>query len=148
MKQSTPAANSGGPPVLELQAFLGRWRMIQASKPGATTDSRELWSAPARAGIWTRFVFKIRYSSSRKRGRFRLLADVNADGDSLDRGERTRKIRTFTLKREIRGGAPDGIRPGRSIVSHLRAGIYHDPAINCRGSGCQIDIDNVQVLSP
>jgi hypothetical protein len=147
MKQANPAANAGGSPMLELQVFLGRWKLIQSRRPGMTTDSRELWSAPAQTGIWTRFTFDIRYSRRAKKGSVRVLADLNGDNDAADPGETSRRIRTFTLKTEIRGGPPDGIRPGQSIPSHLRAGIYHDPAISCPPPfGCQLDVDNVQVF--
>ena len=70
-----------------------------------------------------------------------MIADVNGDGDYLDPTETRRKRKTFTLKR----------RPHHrgSVPSHLRAGIYHNPKIDCPPpSGCQIDVDNVQVLAP
>jgi hypothetical protein len=59
-------------------------------------------------------------------------------------------MRTYTLKREIRGGGRDGIAPGKSIPSHLRAGLYHDEGYSCPESsgGCSVDVDNVQVVRP
>ncbi len=54
-----------------------------------------------------------------------------------------------TLKRETTGGTDDGIAPGESIPSHLRVGIYHNPAIACPPpSGCSTQVDNVQVVRP
>lgn len=149
MKQSGPAANSGGTPVLELSAYEGSWRLRQSKSPGAASDSRQLWSAPASVSAWTRFSFDIRYSSKRSRGFVIVSADLNSDGDFLDPGETSPRVRTYTLKVETAGGGRDGIRPGRSLVSHLSTGIYHDPAISCLPPlGCYTDIDNVQVLSP
>lgn len=149
MKQATPAANSGGSPVLELQAYLGRWRLNQSNSRRFSDDSHQLWSAPAQIGAWTRFIFDVRYSRHARNGLVRVKADLNGDNDSLDPGERSRRFRTFTLKTEIPGGESDGARPGSSLPSHLRAGIYHDPAISCPApQGCQVELDNVQVLAP
>jgi hypothetical protein len=147
MKQTQPSPAGGGSPMFELQVFMGRWKLIQSRRRGLTSDSRELWSAPAQTGVWTRFWFDIRYSRRPKKGFVQVSADLNGDNDSADPGERSARIRTFTLKTEIRGGAPDGLPAGRSIPSHLRAGIYHDPAISCPPPlGCQLDVDNVQVM--
>ena len=43
-----PAANGDGTPVLSLNAFNGRWRLMQSTSPGPSYNTRELWSAPAR----------------------------------------------------------------------------------------------------
>ena len=83
----------------------------------------------------------------KSRGRITVYADLNSDGDFDDEGETSSTMRTYTLKREIKGGYKDGIKPGKSIPSHLRAGIYHDDALDC-GDGCSVDIDNVQVVRP
>ncbi len=149
MKQAAPSANSGGSPMIELGAFDGRWRLSKSTSTGFTIDSRKLWTARATPGVWTRFAFDIRYSRKSRKGFIRLKADLNGDFDYLDPKERSRRIRTHTLKTEIRGGAKDGIRAGRSIPDHLRTGIYHDPAVPCPPpAGCFIDIDNVQVVAP
>jgi hypothetical protein len=149
MKQTFPAANSSGTPVLELDAYNGRWVLRQSLSRGAVSDSRELWSAPAQANFWTRFAFDVRYSDSKKHGYIRVGVDLNGDGDFADPGELSKGFHTYTLKTETSGGDGDGIKPGQAIPSHLRAGIYHDTAIPCRApSGCQVDIDNVQVLRP
>src|SRR3954453_1004568 len=62
MKQTFPAANSGGTPVLELDAYDGRWVLRQSLSSGPVSDSRVLWSAPAQTNFWTRFAFDGRYS--------------------------------------------------------------------------------------
>jgi hypothetical protein len=148
MKQTWPSANSSGSPALELGAHNGRWVLAQTLSPGETSDSRELWSAPAQANFWTRFAFDVRYSDNKK-GYIRAGADLNGDGDFGDPGELSRGFHTRTLKTEIPGGEPDGLKPGQAIPSHLRAGVYHDPMLQCPApTGCPIDIDNVQVVRP
>ena len=148
MKQ-VPANNEGGTPVFELDAYGGRWRLRQSLSRYSASDMRQLWSAPARLNFWTRFLFDVRYSARKKRGYIRLGADLNGDGDYADPGELSPGFRTYTLKVETPGGAPDGIKPGHAIPSHLRAGLYHDTAIPCPApAGCSVDIDNVQVLRP
>jgi hypothetical protein len=149
MKQSGPAANSGGAPVLSFDAWGGRWRLRQSLTRTTGTDLRELWSAPAQLNFWTRFIFDVRYSDRKKRGYIRVGADLNGDGDVADPGELSPGFRTYTLKIETPGGEADGIKAGRPIPSHLRAGIYHDSDVPCLApTGCQVDIDNVQVLRP
>jgi Polysaccharide lyase len=149
MKQTFPAANSSGTPVLELDAYNGRWVLRQSLSRGPVSDSRELWSVPAQANLWTRFAFDVRYSDQRNGGYIRVAVDLNGDGDFADAGELSKGFHTYTLKVETPGGDGDGIKPGSAIPSHLRAGIYHDPAIPCRApTGCQVDIDNVQVIRP
>jgi hypothetical protein len=149
MKQRFPAANSSGTPVLELDAYDGRWVLRQSLSRKAISDSRVLWSVPAQTDFWTRFIFDVRYSDQKKDGYIRVGADLNGDGDVSDAGELSRGIHTYTLKIETPGGDPDGLKAGRPIPSHLRAGIYHDGAIRCPSPlGCQVDIDNVQVLRP
>jgi hypothetical protein len=149
MKQAGPANNSGGAPILELDAWGGRWRLRQALDRTTSTDLRELWSAPAQLNFWTRFLFNIRYSANPRKGFIRVGVDLNGDGDFADPGERSRRFHTYTLKVETPGGGDDGINPGQAIPSHLRAGIYHNSSIPCpSGTGCSVDIDNVQVLRP
>jgi hypothetical protein len=148
MKQTQPAANGGGSPALSLTAFNGRWQLMQSTSPGPSNITRELWSAPARKGVWTRFAFDVRYSQHADRGFIQVHVDLNGDGDAGDPGELSQRFHTYTLKRETRGGTRDGVRPGASIPSHLRAGIYHNPLINCPTDGCSVDLDNVQVVRP
>ena len=148
MKQSGPSNNSSGTPILELDAYGGRWRLRQSLSRRDASDSRQLWSAPATTGVWTRFFFKARYSTHPKQGFIRMGVDLNGDGDFADSGELSPRFRTYTLKVETAPGGY-GIKPGHPIPSHLRAGLYHDSSVPCpRPSGCSVDIDNVQVLRP
>jgi hypothetical protein len=149
MKQSAPASNSDGTPVLELDAYGGRWRLRQSLSRRSAGDSRELWAAPAAIGNWTRFSFNVRYSTNPKKGFIRLGIDLNGDGDFADPGELSPGFHTYTLKVETPGGTTDGIKPGRPIPSHLGMGLYHNPSIPCPPlTGCQVDLDNMQVLRP
>jgi hypothetical protein len=149
MKQSGPSNNSSGTPMLELDAYAGRWHLRQSLSRGPASDSRELWSAPAQVNFWTRFVLDVRYSDRKRGGYIRVGADLNGDGDFADPGELSKGVRTYTLKIETPGGSADGIKAGSAIPSHLRVGLYHDSDIPCRPpSGCQVDIDNVQVIRP
>jgi hypothetical protein len=148
MKQTQPSANGGGTPVISLEAKGGRWRLLQSTSAGPSGDTRELWTAPAQRGIWTRFGFDVTYSQDPGRGSIHAYADLNGDGDAADAGEASSEIRTYTLKRETEGGsATDGIAPGESIPSHLRMGIYHHPDIPCPPpTGCAVELDDVQVV--
>jgi len=149
MKQTQPAENGGGTPVLALEARDRRWRLMQSTSRLDSSDTRQLWSAPAHRGVWTRFAFDIVYSQERSGGSIKLYVDLNDDGDVADPKEESRSIRAYTLKRETAGGdESDGIAPGESIPSHLRLGVYHHPDIACPPPrGCSVDIDNVQVLA-
>jgi hypothetical protein len=140
MKQTQPSAGGGGGPILSLEATGGRWRL--QSSTGA------LWSTPARTGTWTRFAFDVYYSQYSSVGFVKVYVDLNGDGDALDPGEQSPKIRRATLKTETTGGSStDGIAPGESIPSHLRAGLYHASSISCPAPlGCSTEIDNVQVF--
>ena len=148
MKQTQPSANGGGTPVISLEARGGRWRLLQSTSSGPSGDTRELWTAPAQRGVWTRFAIDVSYSQDPERGAIRAFADLNGDGDAADASERSPELRTYTLKRETEGGtATDGIAPGESIPSHLRMGIYHHPDIPCPPpAGCAVELDDVQVV--
>jgi len=148
MKETKPQANGDGSAALSLYAFKGGGALMRSKSAGFSSDVRELWSAPARKGVWTRFAFDVRYSQYADRGSIQVFVDLNHDGDAADHGEQSRRFHTYTLKREIKGGTKDGIAPGESIPSHLRAGIYHDSAIRCPRGGCAVDLDNVQVVRP
>ena len=140
--------NTTGTPVLELDAYGGRWRLRQSLSRYSASDSREIWSAPAKLNFWTRFMFNVRYSPQKKRGYIRVGVDLNGDGDFSDPGERSRTFHTYTLKIQTPGPVSD-IAVGHAIPSHLRAGLYHNSSIPCPApSGCSVDIDNVQVLRP
>ena len=140
MKQTQPSANGGGAPVLELQAYDGRWRLF--------SEWRLLWETRARKGVWTRIALDVTYSPDPNLGRIKVYIDANGDGDAADDGERSRDIQVATLRTEIEGGrSDDGIAPGEPIPSHLRAGLYHSPEIDCSApAGCVVEIDNIQVV--
>jgi hypothetical protein len=149
MKQTQPAANGGGTPVVELQALRGRWRLAQSDSSGPSSGARQIWSTPARKDRWTRFAFDVTYSNDPMLGSIQVYVDKNGDGDARDAGERSHTTQTYTLKTEIPGTSLDGILAGQAIPSHLRIGLYHDPRIRCpRPLGCQVDVDNVQVVDP
>jgi hypothetical protein len=149
MEQTAPASNSGGTPVIELDAYGGRWRLRQSLSRRSAGDSRELWSAPATIGLWTRFTFDVRYSASKRKGYIRLGVDLNGDSDVSDPGELSPGFHTYTLKVETPGGDHDRIRAGRTLSSHLSVGLYHDSSIACPlPVGCSVDVDNMQVLRP
>lgn len=139
MKQAQPYNNPDESPAFEVQVRGGRW-VIEAS----WTD---LWSAPAQPNRWTRFAFDITYSSDPAVGSITTYIDLNGDGDAGDAGEKSPTIRTPTLRAETATGGYSPYDSGQSIPSHLRAGIYQDPAFGC-ASGCSVDIDNVQVIEP
>jgi hypothetical protein len=147
MKQAQPADGGGGTPVLSLKAFDGRWQLFH-SDAGPTEVDVPIWSTPARTGFWTRFAFDVVYSSDPERGSVKVYADLNDDGDFGDWGEQSPTIVTNTLKYETEGDSDDGYEEGEPLTSHLRVGVYHDPAVECPDSGCTLDVDNVQVLRP
>jgi hypothetical protein len=148
MKQAGPSNNSSGTPVLEMDAYGGRWRLRQSLSTGDASDSRELWSTPAQTGSWTRFAYDVTYSSDPSIGSIKVNVDLNGDGDFGDAGEQSPTFHTYTLKKEIAG--PDTLLAvGQSIPSHLRMGLYHDSSVSCPGpSGCSVNIDNVEVARP
>ena len=83
-------------PVLELQARNGRWLMLG--------DWHGFWSGRVRTGVWTRFAFDVSYSQDPALGSIRIYADLNGDGDALDKGEKSRVYHRATLRRETTGG--------------------------------------------
>lgn len=148
MKQTQPADNGGGTPVIELDAYEGRWRLRQSTSVDTSFDARELWSTPAVTGIWTEVVLDVTYSAEPSRGSLRVAID--GDGDGRFRGDELSPVfRTYTLKREGPGGGPgDDLDEGDPIPSHLRIGVYHDADIACPGDGCVAEFRDVRVLDP
>jgi hypothetical protein len=146
MKQTQPADNGRGTPVLSLGAYDGSWILFH-SGPGYTEEDRELWSAPAQPGVWTRFRFDVVYSADPDKGRIAVSADLDGDGQTGEPGETSPTFTTNTLKVETEGHSDDGFLPGEALPSHLRIGLYHNPVIPCP-SGCHLDVDNVQVARP
>jgi hypothetical protein len=140
MKQTEPYNDPGNGPVIEMEIIDGRWTLYNSWN--------ELWSAPATAGSWTRFGFDVVYSQNPSIGSIQMHVDLNGDGDVTDPNETSPLFHAATLRTEVAG--PDTRVPvGSSIPSHLRAGLYHDPAIPCPPpGGCHVDLDNVQVIAP
>jgi hypothetical protein len=147
MKQSQPSNAGGGTPVLALHASDGRWRLRHTGWAGPDLRHGSVWSARARARTWVRFAFDVVYSANPSVGSVQIHTDLNGDGDALDDGELSRRLRLQTLKRETAGSSSDGLSSGDSIPSHLRIGIYHDDSYRCRRHRCSIDIDNVGVYT-
>lgn len=150
MKQTQPADNGGGTPVLALEAWDGDWQLRQSDSTGETSDASELWSAPIQTDTWTRFALDVTYSQDPARGSVKVYADLNGDGDFGDPEEQSEAFRTYTLKVETEGdGSGDGLDEGDPIPSHLRVGLYHDESYPCPApNGCRVDLDNVQVIAP
>ena len=132
MKQTGTAANSGGTPVLALEARHNDWVLTQSDSAGASGSTHELWSTPANRGVWTYIALDVTYSPDPSVGRVRMMAN----------GELSPTFRTYTQKYEIPPGS-DGLAPGDPVPSHLRMGIYHDAAL----PGTHVDFSNVTVWS-
>lgn len=142
MKQAQPSDAGGGVPILEMQALDNAFWI--------SSDKGDYWSFPATKNRWIRFVFDVTYSQDPRIGSLQVSADLNGNG-TIDEGERSPRFAAATLKRETDGpnGSRDGFVAGDSLPSHLRAGIYHDPAISCPPpGGCSVDVANVQVVAP
>jgi hypothetical protein len=141
MKQTQPSASGGGRPALALQAYGGRWVLVD--------EGEEIWSAPARRARWTRFSFDIFYSDSPADGTIRVAVDLNGDGDAHDEYERSSRLELATLKTEgPDDGRDDGVPEGGAIPSHLRVGIYHDESYDCHGRVCSLAVDDVGIFEP
>jgi Polysaccharide lyase len=138
MKQTEPYHNPQAAPMFELEVRSGQWAV--------ENNWTDLWHAPAQQNVWTRWAFDVTYSSNASTGSVKAYVDLNNDGDFADPGEQSPIFHAATLLAETSGGSSP-YAPGQSIPSHLRAGIYQDPAYSCP-SGCSVDIDNVQVLAP
>lgn len=141
MKQAEPEHDGDAGVALQLQVMDGRWFVLDFP--------HIVWSFPARTGVWTRFAWNVVYSRNPAEGSVQVFADLNDDGDFDDPGERSRVFHGATLATEEPAfAAGDGLTAGGGITSHLRVGIYHDPAISCRPPvECSVDVANVQVLS-
>ena len=141
MKQAEPQHDGNTGVALEMEARQSSW-VVDA-------HWNQVWKFPAQAGVWTRFAWDVYYSGDPNKGWLQVSADLNNDGDFDDPGERSPVIHTATMATEIAGYPGDGVAVGTGIPSHLRVGVYHDPAIACpQPTGCSIDVDNVQVVAP
>ncbi len=133
MKQSEPATNADGTPVIALQAIEGNWILKQSSSSGLSESTRYMWTTPAgnALGNWTHIVVDATYSSDPSKGLFQITIG----------GVASPVFHMYNLKKEISPAGP-GLKVGDSIPSHLRLGIYHDPAM----PGTHVDIADVQVF--
>ncbi len=130
MKQSEPASNADGTPIIALQAIEGDWILKQSLSSGLSEDTRYLWQTPATVGPWTPISVDATYSTDPTKGKIQITIA----------GVQSPVFNTYTLKREIRPAGP-GLAVGDSIPSHLRMGIYHDPIM----PGTHVDFSQVQV---
>jgi hypothetical protein len=142
MKQAQPSHDDGSGVALEMEARDNRWIVSDLW--------HEVASFPATANTWTRFAWNVYYSKDPSKGWVQVSVDLNGDGDFDDPGERSPLIHAATLATELPEYAgEDGLEANSGIPSHLRMGIYHDPAIECPApTGCSVDVDNVQVVRP
>jgi hypothetical protein len=131
MKQTGPSANSGGTPVLALEARSGRWVVTQSDSAGASSNTHELWSTPATLGVWTPISLDVTYSPDPAAGKLQITVG----------GVQSPTFNTYTEKYEISPGS-QGLLPGSAIPSHLRMGIYHHSAL----PGTHVDFTDVKVL--
>jgi len=131
MKQTDPANNADGTPVIALQAIQNQWILKQSSSPGPGEDTRVLWRTPARLGVWTHITVDATYSTDPAAGRFAITIG----------GASSPVLHTYDMKYEISPPGPE-LRPGDPIPDHLRLGIYHDPSM----PGTSVDIAQVQIF--
>jgi hypothetical protein len=131
MKQSDPATNADGTPIIALQATQGQWVLKQSTSTGLSEDTRVLWRTPATVGVWTHVVVDATYSTDPAAGRIAMTIG----------GAASPTLRTYTMKSEVSPPGP-GLHPGDPIPSHLRLGIYHDPPV----PGTSVDIAQVQIF--
>jgi hypothetical protein len=131
MKETDPATNTDGTPVISLQATDGQWLLKQSTSSGPANDTRILWRTPARVAVWTHIVVDATYSSDPSAGRFAITIG----------GASSPALHTYDLKTEVSPPGP-GLHPGDQIPSHLRLGIYHDPPM----PGASVDIAQVQIF--
>jgi len=132
MKQTGPASNSGGTPVLALEAREGKWVLTQSDSPGPSSNTHVLWSTPATLDTWTDVRLDVTYSPDPTQGRVQITVG----------GVASPTFTTFTQKYET-SPAGQGLSAGGAIPSHLRMGIYHDPSL----PGTSVDFADVRVSS-
>jgi hypothetical protein len=131
MKETDPATNTDGTPVISLQATQGQWILKQSLSTGPSNDTRVLWQTPATLGVWTHIVVDATYSTDPATGR---IAITIGEASSPE-------FHTYTLKTEVSPPGP-GLHAGDPIPSHLRLGIYHDTPM----PGTSVDIARVQIF--
>jgi hypothetical protein len=131
MKQTDPATNANGTPVIALQATDNQWILKQSLSPGPADDTRILWRTPARVGVWTHITVDATYSDDPSAGRFAITIG----------GVSSPVLRTYNMKYETSPAGPE-LQAGDPIPDHLRLGIYHDPPM----PGTSVDIAQVQIF--
>ena len=131
MKQTGPATNSGGTPVLALEAREGKWVLTQSTSAGASSNTQVLWSTPATRGVWTPISLDVTYSPDPTKGKVQITVG----------GVQSPTITTYTQKYEL-SPAQQGLTVGGAIPSHLRLGIYHATSL----PGTHVDFADVKVL--
>jgi hypothetical protein len=131
MKQTGPSANSGGTPILALEARQRRWVLTQSDSAGASSIAHEVWSTPATLGVWTPISLDVTYSPNPNVGKVQITVG----------GIQSPTFTTYTQKYEISPGS-QGLLPGDAIPSHLRMGIYHSTSL----PGTHVDFTDVKVL--
>lgn len=152
MKQTQPSDVGVEAPAIAMGAYQDRWQLFSAQAVPGTgeVNDRVIWSTPAGTGTWTRFIFDVVYSADPERGMLKVYVDLNGDRDFDDEGEQSPEFGDdepmATLRAET-GVASEGdpLPPGSPVPSHLRAGLYHAPDIECPARGCRVGIDNVQI---
>ena len=130
MKQTGPSANSGGTPVLALEAREGRWVLTQSNSAGSSSNTHEVWSTPATLNKWTDISLDVTYSPNPSQGKVQITVD----------GVSSPVFTTYTQKYEI-APAGQGLTVGGAIPSHLRMGIYHESSL----PGTHVDLADVRV---
>jgi Polysaccharide lyase len=131
MKQTDPATNANGTPVISLQAIQGKWILKQSTSPGPAEDTRVLWQTAARVGVWTHITVDATYSTDPSAGRYAITIG----------GASSPVFRTYNLKYEVNPPGPE-LHAGDPIPDHLRLGVYHDPSM----PGTWVDIAQVQIF--
>jgi len=155
MKQTQPSDVGDEAPPIAIGMYQGRWQLFHSDREQYQNHERGTvyWTAPLQSGLWTRFVFDVVYSGDPDKGRLKVYADLNADGDFTDEREQSPLLGDdepfATLRSEVPEKTPDpdvdGLDPGDPVPSHLRVGLYHSPEIDCPDDVCRVQIDNVQV---
>ena len=131
MKESDPATNTDGTPVISLQAVQGQWILKQSISSGPANDTRVLWRTPAKVGVWTHITVDATYSADPASGQLSMTIG----------GASSPVFRTYNLKYEVNPPGPR-LRAGDPIPSHLRLGIYHEPSM----PGTSVDIAQIQIF--
>ena len=137
MKQSEPADGPGfDTPVLALHAYDHRWWLYHSGAGDSRASGPEqIWSAPARTRMWTRFAFDVNYSVDPRLGSVRVYVDTNGDGDALDRGERSHVSPCRPSARNRPAPLPTGWPPATRSLRTCAWASTTTPHIGARATG-------------